>query len=83
VAVGGAILPCYMPGDSRVVWVQVVYILDQVRAMEQEMKKRLRASGLDHVVPRILVVTRLIPDNKGTKCNQVRGTPQRSVGVVP
>lgn len=41
--------------------VQVVYILDQVRALEREMLKRIAAQGLS-IVPQILVVTRLIPD---------------------
>ena len=40
---------------------QVVYILDQVRALEREMLKRIAAQGLA-IVPRILVITRLIPD---------------------
>ena len=46
-----------------------MYILDQVRALEKEMHKRIEQQGLD-VVPQILVVTRLIPDAKGTSCNQ-------------
>ena len=48
---------------------QVVYILDQVRAMEKEMRKRIYDQGLD-IVPRILIVTRLIPDAGGTTCSQ-------------
>ncbi|KAL5721659.1 sucrose synthase [Ranunculus cassubicifolius] len=48
---------------------QVVYILDQVRAMEEELLNRIKKQGLN-VKPQILVVTRLIPDAKGTKCNQ-------------
>uniref|UniRef100_A0A0E0DBR9 Sucrose synthase n=1 Tax=Oryza meridionalis TaxID=40149 RepID=A0A0E0DBR9_9ORYZ len=47
---------------------QVVYILDQVRAMEEELLQRIKQQGL-HVTPKILVLTRLIPDAKGTKCN--------------
>ena len=42
-------------------WPQVVYILDQVRALEREMLARIAAQGLN-IVPRILVITRLIPD---------------------
>ncbi|XP_030472334.2 sucrose synthase 7 [Syzygium oleosum] len=48
---------------------QVVYILDQVRALEEEMLLRIKQQGLA-VKPNILVVTRLIPDAKHTKCNQ-------------
>ena len=48
---------------------QVVYILDQVRALEQEMHARLAVQGVA-VEPKIVVVTRLIPDADGTTCNQ-------------
>jgi sucrose synthase len=48
---------------------QVVYILDQVRALEKEMRYRLHEQGLD-IEPQIVVVTRLIPDSPGTTCNQ-------------
>ncbi|KAF7105257.1 hypothetical protein CFC21_106087 [Triticum aestivum] len=47
---------------------QVVYILDQVRSMEEELLQRIKQQGL-HITPKILVLTRLIPDSKGTKCN--------------
>jgi len=65
---------------------QVVYILDQVRALESEMLMRIRKQGLD-VTPRILIVTRLIPDSKGTTCNQrlerVSGTEHTHILRVP
>lgn len=48
---------------------QVVYILDQVRALEQEMHDRLQLQGVQ-VEPKILIVTRLIPDAGDTTCNQ-------------
>ncbi|RDX78809.1 Sucrose synthase 6, partial [Mucuna pruriens] len=48
---------------------QVVYILDQVRALEAELLLRIKQQGLN-IKPQILVVTRLIPDALGTKCNQ-------------
>ncbi|CAA3026123.1 sucrose synthase 2 [Olea europaea subsp. europaea] len=48
---------------------QIVYILDQVRALENEMIMRIKQQGLN-ITPRILIVTRLIPDAKGTSCNQ-------------
>ncbi|VFQ88154.1 unnamed protein product [Cuscuta campestris] len=48
---------------------QVVYVLDQVVAFEEELLLRIEQQGLN-LKPKILVVTRLIPDAKGTKCNQ-------------
>ncbi|KAK7276175.1 hypothetical protein RIF29_17310 [Crotalaria pallida] len=48
---------------------QVVYILDQVKALEAELLLRIKQQGLI-VKPQILVVTRLIPDSRGTKCHQ-------------
>ncbi|MFZ5484760.1 MAG: sucrose synthase [Pseudomonadota bacterium] len=48
---------------------QVVYILDQVRALAREMRDRLAGQGVD-VAPRIVVVTRLIPEADGTSCDQ-------------
>ena len=48
---------------------QVVYILDQVRALEREMRSRLHEQGLE-IEPQILVVSRLIPEAEGTTCDQ-------------
>ncbi|GLJ52621.1 hypothetical protein SUGI_1119950 [Cryptomeria japonica] len=48
---------------------QVVYILDQVKALEEELLIRIKKQGLE-ITPQILVVTRLIPEAQGTKCNQ-------------
>ncbi|KAG4946628.1 hypothetical protein JHK87_042635 [Glycine soja] len=48
---------------------QVVYILDQVRALENEMLNRIKKQGLD-ITPRILIITRLLPDAVGTTCGQ-------------
>ncbi len=48
---------------------QIVYILDQVRALETEMKNRIKQQGLD-IEPKILIVTRLIPEAGDTTCNQ-------------
>ncbi|CAK8544369.1 unnamed protein product [Lathyrus sativus] len=65
---------------------QVVYILDQVRALESEMLVRIKRQGLDFT-PRILIITRLIPDAKGTTCNQrlerVSGTEYTHILRVP
>ncbi|KAL0426747.1 UNVERIFIED_CONTAM: Sucrose synthase [Sesamum latifolium] len=65
---------------------QVVYILDQVPALEREMLKRIKEQGLD-IKPRILIVTRLLPDAVGTTCGQrlekVFGTEHSHIIRVP
>lgn len=48
---------------------QVVYILDQVKALEKAMNESLKQSGLE-VVPKIIVLTRLIPNAQNTNCNK-------------
>ncbi|MBN2424157.1 MAG: sucrose synthase [Calditrichaceae bacterium] len=48
---------------------QVVYILDQVRALEHEMRRQIYEQGLD-IEPKIIVVTRLIPEAGKTNCDQ-------------
>ncbi len=48
---------------------QVVYILDQVRALEREIRQRAHEQGLD-IQPQILIITRLIPEAGATSCNQ-------------
>lgn len=42
--------------DTSLFGAQVVYILDQVRALENEMLLRMQKQGLD-VTPRILIVS--------------------------
>ncbi len=65
---------------------QIVYILDQVRALEAEMKGRLAEQGID-IEPRIYIVTRLIPESDGTLCDQriedVHGTVGAKILRVP
>lgn len=65
---------------------QVVYILDQVKALEREMKRRLQDQGLD-IEPQILVISRLIPDCGHTNCNQriepIIGTDNAKIVRVP
>lgn len=65
---------------------QVVYILDQVRALEKEMRRRIAEQGLN-IEPQILVVTRLIPESMGTSCDQriehISGTEQARILRVP
>ncbi len=65
---------------------QVVYILDQVRALEQEMYDRLYEQGLE-IEPQIMVITRLIPEADGTTCDQrlehIAGTRYAHILRVP
>ncbi len=65
---------------------QVIYILDQVQALEKEMRQRLSEQGLD-MEPQILVVTRLIPESKGTtsyeRLEPIEGTKNARILRVP
>ena len=65
---------------------QVVYILDQVRALEREMSERLVLQGIV-AQPKILICTRLIPDAGETLCNhpleKVHGTQNSWIVRVP
>jgi len=65
---------------------QVVYILDQVRALEREMRESIHDQGLD-IEPQIVVLTRLIPEADGTTCDQriepILGTENARILRVP
>ena len=65
---------------------QIVYILDQVRALEREMRESIHEQGLD-IEPQIVVLTRLIPEADGTTCDQriepILGTENARILRVP
>ena len=65
---------------------QVVYILDQVRALERQMRHSLREAGLE-IEPQIIVITRLIPNAGDTTCGQPRedinGTTNARIIRIP
>ena len=65
---------------------QVVYILDQVRALERAMRASIHEQGLD-IEPQIVVLTRLIPEAGDTTCNQrvepILGTENARILRVP
>ncbi|MGD8281714.1 MAG: sucrose synthase [Gemmatimonadota bacterium] len=65
---------------------QVVYILDQVRALERAMRESIRDQGLS-IEPQIVVLTRLIPDAGDTTCNMriepIIGTENSRILRVP
>ncbi|MBV6626228.1 MAG: sucrose synthase [Rivularia sp. (in: Bacteria)] len=52
---------------------QVVYVLDQVKELEKQIQENARLGGLDvlgKIEPKIIVLTRLIPNSEDTNCNQ-------------
>ena len=65
---------------------QIVYILDQVCALEKHLISDLKLSGVE-ITPKIIVLTRLIPDNDGTRSNErlekVHGTENSWILRVP
>lgn len=48
---------------------QIVYILDQVKALEKEISHSLEIAGLE-AKHKIIILTRLIPNAGNTSCNQ-------------
>ncbi|MCS6813569.1 MAG: sucrose synthase [Cyanobacteria bacterium] len=68
---------------------QVVYILDQVKSLEQQLRHDLELAGLSvlNVQPKVIVLTRLIPNSDGTTCNQrlekIYGTENAWILRVP
>jgi sucrose synthase len=65
---------------------QVVYILDQVRALEKEMRRSLLEQGID-IDPQIVVLSRLIPEAGNTTCDlrvePIEGTQNARILRVP
>ncbi|BAY92720.1 MULTISPECIES: sucrose synthase [unclassified Tolypothrix] len=51
---------------------QVVYVLDQARSLEQQLQEDITLAGLDliHVQPKVIILSRLISNCDGTRCNQ-------------
>ncbi|MCL6433894.1 MAG: sucrose synthase [Leptolyngbyaceae cyanobacterium HOT.MB2.61] len=68
---------------------QVVYILDQVKSLEKQLQEDIELAGLDvlNVHPKVIVLTRLIPNSDGTLCNQrlekIHGTEDAWILRVP
>lgn len=48
---------------------QIVYLLDQAKALEKALIDSLKKAGIE-ILPKIIILTRLIPNADGTKCNQ-------------
>jgi sucrose synthase len=51
---------------------QVVYVLDQAKSLEKQLQEDVSLAGLDGlgVQPKVIILTRLIPNSDGTLCNQ-------------
>ncbi|ERN41840.1 sucrose synthase [Rubidibacter lacunae KORDI 51-2] len=68
---------------------QVVYVLDQARSLEEQLQEDLRLAGLDGlgISPKVIVLSRLIPNSDGTRCNErlekIYGTDNAWVLRVP
>lgn len=68
---------------------QVVYILDQVKSLEKQLQSDTTLAGLDgiNVTPKVIILSRLIPNSDGTLCNQrlekVHGTENAWILRVP
>ncbi len=68
---------------------QVVYILDQVKSLEKQLQEDTTLAGLDevNVTPKVVILSRLIPNSDGTLCNQrlekVYGTENAWILRVP
>lgn len=68
---------------------QVVYVLDQAKSLEIQLQEDLALAGLDvlGVQPKVIILSRLIPNSDGTRCNQrlekVHGTENAWILRVP
>lgn len=68
---------------------QVVYILDQVKSLEKQLQEDIDLAGLAvlNIHPKVIVLTRLIPNSDGTLCNQrlekIHGTEDAWILRVP
>ena len=68
---------------------QVVYVLDQARSLEKQLEEDIELAGLKHlgVQPKVIILSRLIPNNDGTRCNErlekVHGTENGWILRVP
>ncbi len=68
---------------------QVVYILDQVKSLEKQLQEDLTLCGLNSLGahPKVIVLSRLIPNSDGTLCNQrlekIHGTADAWILRVP
>lgn len=68
---------------------QVVYVLDQARSLEKQLKEDQILAGLEglNVEPKVIILSRLIHNSDGTRCNErlekVHGTENTWILRVP
>lgn len=68
---------------------QVVYVLDQAKSLEKQLQEDIQLAGLSglDVQPKVIILSRLIPNSDGTRCNQrlekVHGTDNAWILRVP
>ena len=68
---------------------QVVYVLDQARSLEKQLQEDITLAGLDsfNVQPKVIILSRLIPNSDGTRCNErlekIHGTDNAWILRVP
>ncbi len=68
---------------------QVMYVLEQARSLEAKLREEIKLAGLDilEIQPKIIILTRLIPNCEGTACNlrleKLQGTENAWILRVP
>lgn len=68
---------------------QVVYVLDQAKSLEKQLQEDMELAGLDPIEspPKVVILSRLIPNSDGTRCNEpmekVHGTDNVWILRVP
>jgi sucrose synthase len=68
---------------------QVVYLLDQAKSLEKQLQEDAILAGLEglNVEPKVIILTRLIPNSDGTLCSQrlekIYGTENAWILRVP
>lgn len=68
---------------------QVAYVLDQARSLENQLREDIKLAGLDFlgIQPKIIILTRLIPNCEGTQCSlrleKIHGTKNAWILRVP
>lgn len=68
---------------------QVVYVLNQARSLEKQLQEDIKLAGLDvvGVQPKVIILTRLIPNSEGTQSHErlekIQGTENAWILRVP
>lgn len=68
---------------------QVMYVMEQARSLESKLREEITLAGLDiiGIKPKVVILTRLIPNCEGTACNlrleKLQGTENAWILRVP